>query len=667
MNWSDEMQRYWTQQQPSHESHERITLSDDDIIEIYGSEFGDGDPIIMTTDTYGEIVAGKVTKVPQISKEPLTSEPFWTRIGPALCMNEARWIRFTTHLKKKCSGDNCPILHVIGVGKSREEAMVEGIALSVKRRHYNPYIYQDIHEVAAEAIQAAIEDDLDRVLELDQVGEVLAGLDENFGVDWTATGAEYQAAQEAFAATTHVSHVSSVEIMRSELGLETIEIPRGFMEWGFGLTYNDHGGRVERQQLGSVMEWFGKADQMQVFASVYDMASKTKMCNHVCVDKIRKCKDGYRLYLRKDQIIASTTMTGKSKRAAIMTLYGYNKAAIGEPPQSRPVWAAPVGAAHTDRLGRPLLKVEPGYWLTSKQDVTVSLDTIAWPDEAVAAYQSFFLSSGHNMMLSTVKSVERDGSKTMVTFEQSNGFTDNWDYMSTDPYLTIKRIPMAMPGEPLALKLTLTATALVEDQEPVGDQDLVAETAEAINDAIGGGDMVDLADLDELLGESELGVTGVGVSRRMFGYGQTKSTVVNKIGATICGSSDGIKTYIDIDPRYANAVVYKSTLKDGGAVAEEHTSSPLTLQLEHMRAMVGQEAYQMSGQEARGYEGYITIVGVDGVVKCDREKVSKVLRKKKGGRCIYRIVVDHGKKVKTTHLGEHSGQIFLDEMWAGWE
>ena len=74
------------------------------------------------------------------------------------------------------------------------------------------------------------------------------------------------------------------------------------------------------------------------------------------------------------------------------------------------------------------------------------------------------------------------------------------------------------------------------------------------------------------------------------------------------------------------------------------------------------------GQE-RVYGAHVTILGADGVVKCDRESVSKVLRKKKGGKCIYRLVVDHGKKVKTTHPGKHDRCVmFIDDAWVGrWE
>jgi hypothetical protein len=145
----------------------------------------------------------------------------------------------------------------------------------------------------------------------------------------------------------------------------------------------------------------------------------------------------------------------------------------------------------------------------------------------------------------------------------------------------------------------------------------------------------------------------------MFGYGQTKSSVANKIKVTLWTSSNGKKTYMDINPGRTMAVVYKSTLKDDGGVDEEQFEESLGLQLEKIRGL-GQDGKEL-GQG--GYGAHVTIVGVDGLVTCDRERVSKVLRKKKGGRCIYRIVVDHGNKVKTTHPGTHSGMLCLDERW----
>ena len=426
MAW-DEMKGWAIQieQQPLHESHTEYELSHDNTIRInsdrlVGDDILVGDVVMMTTESpmYGDIVAGKVTNVPQNSREPLTSEPFWTRIAPAyaLGMNEAKWKHFTTHLKKKCSGGDRPILHVMGVAKSRE-AIGEGITLSVERPDSNldPLLGVErresepsnidpddsdinVHKVAADALGQAIDNDSDGLLDLGQAGEVLAGLDENSAQNWawTATAAEYLAPQEAYFATTHVSRVSSVEIMRSKSGRETIEVLQTGMG-NFGLTYNDDSGSVKRQRISSVLEMFGKADQREpVFVSVYDTASKTKMCNHVRVDKIRKCKDGYRLYLRKGQNIASTTMTGKSRRAMVM-LYGYDHKSLiwDQAPQSRPGWAAPVGAAHrVPRLGRPLLRVDPEGWDASKEDVTVSLDAEVAHNQEFGTMQKVFLSSG---------------------------------------------------------------------------------------------------------------------------------------------------------------------------------------------------------------------------------------------------------------------------------
>ena len=708
--WFDEMQDWGIQiqQQPSHENHTDYELNDDNTIRI-NSERVEGEIVFMTTESYGDpvfmpvfmttespmygdrLVAGKVTKVPQNSRLP-TSEPFWTRIGPALGMNEARWKHFTTHLKKKCSGGDRPILHVMGVAKSRE-AIGEGITLSVERPDSNldPLLGVErresepsnidpddsdinVHKVAADALGQAIDNDSDGLLDLGQAGEVLAGLDENSAQNWawTATAAEYLAPQEAYFATTHVSRVSSVEIMRSKSGRETIEVLQTGMG-NFGLTYNDDGGSIHRQLLGSVLEMFGKADQSesQLFVSVYDTASKTKMCNHVHVDKIRKCKNGYRLYLRKGQNIASTTMTGKSKRAMVM-LYGYDHKSLiwDQAPQSRPGGAAPGGAAHTDqRLGRILLKVEPEGWDASKEDVTVSLDAeVARNQRIFGTMQKVFLSNGCKTVLATVKSVESDGSKTMVKMDLPGDAYDAWTKKKI-PYLTMKGITMAMPAKPLALKLTLAADS-VED-EPVY-HDLVAEITEVTNAAIDASDIVDLADIDEILDESGQGqgdvwgVTGVDVFNGFPGYGQTKSSVVNKIGATVWASSDGKKTYIDIDQDLVGrgAMIHKSTLKDGGGVDEEQVEEPVGLQLEHMRARLGQGGFPLLGQQEQLYGADVTIFGVDGVVKCDRERVTKVLRKKKGGRCIYRIVVDHGNKVKTTHPGKRCDcTMYLDERW----
>ena len=57
--------------------------------------------------------------------------------------------------------------------------------------------------------------------------------------------------------------------MRSKSGRETIEILQKEMG-NFGLTYNDDGGSIHRQLLGSVLEMFGKADQREpVFVRLF--------------------------------------------------------------------------------------------------------------------------------------------------------------------------------------------------------------------------------------------------------------------------------------------------------------------------------------------------------------------------------------------------------------
>ena len=122
-------------------------------------------------------------------------------------------------------------------------------------------------------------------------------------------------------------------------------------------------------------------------------------------------------------------MTGKSKRAMVM-LYGYDHKSLiwDQAPQSRPGGAAPGGAAHTDqRLGRILLKVEPEGWDASKEDVTVSLDAeVARNQRIFGTMQKVFLSNGCKTVLATVKSVESDGSKTMVKMDLPGDAYDAW-------------------------------------------------------------------------------------------------------------------------------------------------------------------------------------------------------------------------------------------------
>jgi hypothetical protein len=670
---------------PIHERHMMYELSDDKSIKFRDTTFEDGDVVLITTETYPN--TPEMGKVERRVIEGSRQQQYDRRIAAfGLSMNEATWNRFTNHLKKKCSGGGRPILHVMGVAKSIQ-AIKERIALSVE-----PSIEIDVGaagldvperttatasvvEPSAEALQAALYAESDGSLNLEQVSEVLTGLDDNSARTWRATDAGYEPDQEALGATTHVFHAYSVKIMRSEDGLETIEftqVPEPEMCY-YGLTYNDENGSIHRKTtLSSVLERFQNTDRMYV--NVYDTASKTKMCNHTRVAKIRKCKNGnYRLYLEKNRRFVSTTMTGKSKQARVM-LYNYNRKLQAPPGQM----AHPEEFSAGDAFVEPdrkwgygsVMKILPENWVEGKGNLQISLEGNV--GDAFKTKSVYWLSNGDKHRLTTVKSVEYDGSKTMVTMDRplsmSGGQVDA---------LTIKPIPMAMSAKPLALKLTLTAAASVEDQEPEPAIDI----ADAINEAIWESDKgIELPDIDDVLAESgqdivveRYGVTGVDVFNRFPELAQTKSSVAREIGVTISSSSNGKITLIDIDQGFQKSLgrvhVYKSALNDSGVKDEETGDESFGLQLEHIRRSLalGQDGKEL-GQE-RVYGAHVTILGADGVVKCDRESVSKVLRKKKGGKCIYRLVVDHGKKVKTTHPGKHDRCVmFIDDAWVGrWE
>jgi hypothetical protein len=204
-------------------------------------------------------------------------------------------------------------------------------------------------------------------------------------------------------------------------------------------------------------------------------------------------------------------------------------------------------------------------------------------------------------------------------------------------------------------------------------------------------DGISVAELADWLGENHqldpaLMVTGAEYKPKVEGY-NTESSVTGGLKIDVWMSADGEYSLFDLDPadqfQLANveSVVHSSTLGDGLPESEVKRGSFAQL-LEEVRQQklegaldeVGRadlmaevdplrydpSQYPLSSQ----YRVSVHSAGEGGYGVCNNEKIWRVLRKKKDGKCIYRIVVKNSVRANRIHHGKHRKCIMYIDRYA---
>jgi hypothetical protein len=314
---------------------------------------------------------------------------------------------------------------------------------------------------------------------------------------------------------------------------------------------------------------------------------------------------------------------------------------------------------------------DPTQWLRITEQVG---------SEALSRFekgQRHLLSVGNTQAVFRVDSViiDRVEERAIVVFGYEGG--RYWD-LEQVPYdvrpkeeITMKRLSEASPKQFEAIELTIEK-AIQNEQDLLADVDVDAAAdeygdgaddpeqanLEEITDSIKEL-LEDEPDRDVLLSEvaswieekelPEIKVTGVEYVAQRGAY-ETLSSVSGGLGIEARESKNGNYVLIDIAPENietVKSIQHKSRLVDN-APESEVTEKLLVTHLEETREFV-------LGVEPDGWVGYVSIYsgGKGGYGVCDNEKIWKVLRKKKDGKCIYRMVVKKGARANRIAYGKH--------------
>ena len=274
-----------------------------------------------------------------------------------------------------------------------------------------------------------------------------------------------------------------------------------------------------------------------------------------------------------------------------------------------------------------------------------------------------------NQAVVTVDSVLVDADKGTAIVVFSHKGRDKFfkDRIRNNEQLIMKRLSTASAKKPAAIKLTLEKRAVSSTPDPaagnvddyVGD---ISQITDGITQLLEEEDLKSLSELAKWLEENppssglELVVTGaeyIPVRRKI----ETLNSVTGVIGLNAWKSTNGEYTCIDLEPAEKLANIMSVVHIPGSFMSEVKKVSFLG-ELDEIKQKASEEFRRATLRQAADeitpeYEAYVSVYNVEGGHNvCSNEAILKIMRKKKDGKCIYRIVlkksamanrINHGK------------------------
>ena len=653
-----------------------------EVQEVQGEYLALYDVVALAIGDDPEPVMAIVTDVVQVdnrgrselSEYRPTQLPHWS----SKQLTSLRWTRFLTELKKKCgcghhNKKRKTLLHVIKMAQGRE-ADPESIQLTVRRtalanaqNHWQDLVAQ-IQEDIVEAATEGLDIDLRRL--------------ENFFPDEVVVqDAEHVPKKARFDATTYV--MNGFPLRRQSLSsIETISIPK---EKFLGAA-TFHTGDDPLTLSNPEVIWF---------LNIYNHKDDLIVHNNRRIENISVSQDGseYILELEDDWAVRAAPAMANIDNALI-TIFGY-EAVADSPAEVDPTSGNFDYLNHKERDVMLAIGPDRYKFLTPNSDDGQQRLGLTHPIGRALGSQfeegdKYWVDMGDTQSLVRVESVITDPVKRTATVEFSYQGGDKFKALSKGLF-SMKRALIASAKKSEEIKLTLERAALAAallDGGSDGDVLVLEEIADGINQLQllqddpdnPGVSLSELADwFEQKPADADLAVAGVEYNPIRPEY-HTDSSVTSGVEIDVWMSVGGENSYFDLDPELGNveSVVHSSTLVNELPVSEVK-GEKFAQSLDEVRQQVLEEVRRQQGFPEVDPDppiseiffsqyhrlSILSIYNEDGgYAVCNNEPIWRILRKKKDGKCIYRIVVKNGVRANRIHHGKHRKCImYLDRLY----
>ena len=662
-----------------------------------GPDLASGDVVAVAIDDDRDVLMAMVDDIKQNGQWRYRLDEYkqQEKFRSSNPLSSARWTSFLEKLKKKCGSDHHnkkrkTLLHVIKMAKARE-AKPESIQLTVRREETantldeNTHTQQDlVARIQAVIDEAAVEgrppldlDDLERFLP--------AGV--------VVDDAEYAPIQTELGAKTFV--MNGVSFERGVDGwVESITISAEYLRQALYFNTKLESENPESEDrdriLDDVLDEWSSSNKEQMGLSVYIHNTGVMVYQNKPVKNIKKLSNrDYKIELEAS--LYAGRLAGVSD-TALVTITSYQ--AVGNDIINE-----------TFALAPEILSISPeNYEFESVSNTNGSPPTqwfqINHPNEQLMSQfkkdDTYLVSVGGINAAFRVDSVKTDANnqRTLDVFSYQGGgqFDLLKDQLKNGKVLNMKQSLRALPKAPAAMMLTLErvchayddtdepAAALPEpapsgnpeiDDPSTGDDDL-AEIADGIDELLQDDGEVGLSKVVDWFEQNPRGypalvVAGAEYKPKQLAY-DTKSSVTSGLKIDVWASKSGEYSLFDLktkDLATWQSVVHISRLA-AAVEAEPGQAQPMISEVKNrllvdiMEEVKREKLEEVDQSKQQGLYGVFLSIyseelydGEEGYGVCNNEEIHKILRKKKDGKCIYRIVVKNGAMANRIYHGKH--------------
>jgi hypothetical protein len=683
-----------------------VTLDNDDWngrpltpspLETSGLTPGDivlGDTLALTIGSDPQVFMARVADVVQLSKTrkvmlgeytptqlPLRSSKSKQTLSPGW----TNFLKELKELKKKCGSNGHhnkkkkTLLHVVKVARgitARQECFQLTVRQPQEEALRNARVIEDGKPDLVEKIEEAI-------AKAEKAGKGVS-LNEIAGFPYQGlvAGADYLPQRAAADAMTLV--VNGAELIRGLVGQkETIRISKELLDNAATFSTGAGFGLDLASLLDPKVKWNLTAYGHEKALTMHDMRA---------IRTISVSKDDRFYTLELERNLEARAQWDNKNDYYLVAISG-SKAVLDEAVE-HPILAPELEKdyGNYDRT----LAISSGMYKflkpDSKDDTPQLQITEQLRSEALSRFEE-----GHPYLISVgnthsaayrVKSVKIDAVKTKATVKFDYQRGSDFELLREDrvkgkrKQLIMKRALSASEAKYAAITLTVEngqdmpvvdvdepAAALLDDYVDGDLEEIVAGIKELL--LVDPDKYVSLSELASWIAEKELpvlDVTGVEYWAPQKRYG-TSSSVSDRVDIETWESKDRKYSFVDIpDIGNVNSIQHISGfVYDKKAPVSKVKERRLVDELEEIRkayegAYAGaRDAY--AGDSAR--YGYVSIYnGENGHGVCDNEQIWRVLRKKKDGKCIYRIVVKKGARANRIAHGKHRKcVVYIDRLY----